>query len=252
MRKKLIIGNWKMNKNKYEILDFVNTFQNNINDDEIKCNYGFAPSSIYLSFLKEAFKKNNKVIISAQDAHYEEKGAFTGSNSWSQLKDIEVSFSIIGHSERREMFGDTDEVVNKKTKKLLEENIVPILCVGESLKEREANNADKIVKDQIELALKDVSKEQVKKLIIAYEPIWAIGTGKSATSKDAQDMCLAIRNKIKNLYDESISSKIIILYGGSVNEKNGKEYLTQNDIDGALVGGASLDAKLFIDLLKVI
>ncbi|MGL4616690.1 MAG: triose-phosphate isomerase [Mycoplasmoidaceae bacterium] len=252
MRKKLIIGNWKMNKTKKEILDFVKDFQKEIKNLNLKCDYGFAPSSIYLDFTKEAFKENNKVIISAQDAHFEDKGAFTGSNSWSQLKDIGIKYSIIGHSERREMFGDTNTVVNKKTTKLLQEKIVPILCVGESLEDRESGNANNVVTKQLELALIGIEENEIKNLVIAYEPIWAIGTGKSATSKDAEDMCREIRTKIKCLFGEEISDKIIILYGGSVNEKNGKEYLSQENIDGALVGGASLDAKLFVSLLKVV
>lgn len=252
MRKKLIIGNWKMNKTKSEILSFVKDFQNEIKNLDLNCDYGIAPSSIYLDFTKEAFKDNNKIIISAQDAHFEEKGAFTGSNSWSQIKDIGIKYSIIGHSERREMFGDNNTVVNKKTAKLLEEKIVPILCVGESLEDRESGKANDFVTQQLEMALIGIKENEIKDLVIAYEPIWAIGTGKSATSQDAEDMCAEIRNKIKCLYGEEIANKIIILYGGSVNEKNGKEYLSQNNIDGALVGGASLDAKLFVSLLKVV
>ncbi|MGL5246508.1 MAG: triose-phosphate isomerase [Mycoplasmoidaceae bacterium] len=252
MRKKLIIGNWKMNKTKKEILDFVKDFQNEIKNLNLNCDYGVAPSSIYLDFTKEAFKDNNKIIISAQDAHFEEKGAFTGANSWSQLKDIGIKYSIIGHSERREMFGDTNTVVNKKITKLLQEKIVPILCVGESLEDRESGNANNVVSKQLEMALIGIEEDKIKSLVIAYEPIWAIGTGKSATSQDAENMCCEIRTKIKCLFGEEIANKIIILYGGSVNDKNGKEYLSQENIDGALVGGASLDAKLFVSLLKVV
>ncbi|MGL4647715.1 MAG: triose-phosphate isomerase [Mycoplasmoidaceae bacterium] len=250
MRKKLIIGNWKMNKNHYETLDFVNVFSNNINEALVKCNYGVAPSSINLTFTKEAFKNHKKMLIVAQDAHYESHGAFTGNDSWSQLKDNGIVFSIIGHSERRQMFGDSDKLVNLKVKKLLEEKMVPILCIGESLKDREAKNHKAVVTKQLQLALKDVDHELVKKLVIAYEPIWAIGTGKSATSKDAQSMCKEIRTELKTLYDQDVANQVHILYGGSVNAKNGQEYLSQADIDGALVGGASLDPKTFIEILE--
>ncbi len=250
MNKKLIIGNWKMNKNEKEIKSFFDSFSKSKDLNSIKCEYGVAPTFLDLMYTKELFSKNKKMIIASQDAHFEKSGAFTGAVSYQQLKDHGINYSIIGHSERREYFNDTDEVINKKVITLIENDMVPILCVGENLKERSKKKHFKVVAKQLHYDLNNVNIEKAKNIVIAYEPIWAIGTGKSATSEDAIEMAKFIRQELKTLFNEEVAKEIKILYGGSVNDKNVKEYLSNEFVDGALVGGASLDASKFIELLK--
>ncbi len=250
MKKKLIIGNWKMNKNPIEIKEYINELKDEINKGDINCDFGIAPSSINIVLVKYLLKGFDNVIISSQDAHWDAKGAFTGNDSWSQIKECGINWSIIGHSERRQFFGETDETVNKKVKSLVDNDMIPILCVGELLNEREESKHFEIVSNQIEKAYSNIDSEKAMKIVIAYEPVWAIGTGKSASSQDAQEMCEFIRNKIRELYNDEVASETKILYGGSVNTTNVKEYLSNNDIDGALVGGASLIASDFMKLVR--
>lgn len=204
---------------------------------------------IHLPSLVEKAKDLN-IGIGAENAHAEDSGAFTGEVSVAMLQDLGVDYIIIGHSERREHFNETDETVNKKTHATLKNNIVPIVCVGETDAEREEGNHIERVESQVEKALLEVSVEDVEKVVIAYEPIWAIGTGKSATSDDANEMCGTVRKKIASLYSDDVANKVRVQYGGSVKPANIKEYMAQEHIDGALVGGASLEAESFLELLE--
>ena len=228
MRKPIIAGNWKMHKTIAEA---------------VIC----APFTL-LKDLKQATKGTN-IKIGAQNMHFEEKGAFTGEISPLMLKELDMDYVVIGHSERRQYFNETDETVNKKVLKALEVGIDPILCVGETLEEREAGNTKDVCKVQVEKALENVSKEDLAKVVIAYEPVWAIGTGKTATSEDANDVIAYIREVVANLYGE-LANEVRIQYGGSVKPSNVAEIMNQSDIDGALVGGASLEANDYVELVN--
>ena len=194
--------------------------------------------------------QETNIHIGAQNVFYEKSGAYTGEVSPEMLKCINVEYVIIGHSERRQYFNETDETVNLKLKASLKEGLKPIVCVGETLEQKEANETEKIITNQVENALKGLTSEEVGTTIIAYEPIWAIGTGKTATSEDANESIKQIRNKIKELYGEETSEKVIILYGGSVKPENAKELFEMSDIDGGLVGGASLKVDSFSKIVN--
>jgi len=194
--------------------------------------------------------QDTKIKIGAQNMHWEEVGAYTGEISGKMLKVINVEYVIIGHSERRLLFGENDETVNKKVKAALNYNLKPIICVGETLKHKENGIANEIITNQTKLALEGLSGKQVKNIVIAYEPIWAIGTGKTATSEDANNSIKQIRNQIKQLYGEEVSENVSILYGGSVKASNAKELFKMSDIDGALVGGASLSVSEFKNIIN--
>lgn len=246
MRKPIIAGNWKMHKTIAEALDFVNAVKDRVNNDNVEAVI-CAPFTL-LKDLKEATKGTN-IKIGAQNMHFEEKGAFTGEISPLMLKELDMDYVVIGHSERRQYFNETNETVNKKVLKALEVGIDPILCVGETLEEREAGNTKDVCKVQVEKALENVSKEDLAKVVIAYEPVWAIGTGKTATSEDANDVIAYIREVVANLYGE-LANEVRIQYGGSVKPSNVAEIMNQSDIDGALVGGASLEANDYVDLVN--
>ena len=246
MRKPIIAGNWKMHKTIAEALEFVNEVKDRVNNDKVEAVI-CAPFTL-LKDLKQATKGTN-IKIGAQNMHFEEKGAFTGEISPLMLKELDMDYVVIGHSERRQYFNETDETVNKKVLKALEVGIDPILCVGETLEEREAGNTKDVCKVQVEKALENVSKEDLAKVVIAYEPIWAIGTGKTATSEDANDVIAYIREVVANLYGE-LANEVRIQYGGSVKPSNVAEIMNQSDIDGALVGGASLEANDYVELVN--
>ena len=246
MRKPIIAGNWKMHKTIAEALEFVNDIKDRVNNDKVEAVI-CAPFTL-LKDLKEA-TKGTSIKVGAQNMHFEEKGAFTGEISPLMLKELDMDYVIIGHSERRQYFNETNETVNKKVLKALEVGIDPILCVGETLEEREAGNTKDICKVQVEKALENVSKEDIAKVVIAYEPIWAIGTGKTATSEDANDVIAYIRQVVANLYGD-LANEVRIQYGGSVKPSNVGEIMNQSDIDGALVGGASLEANDYIQLVN--
>ena len=246
MRKPIIAGNWKMHKTIAEALEFVNEVKDRVNNDKVEAVI-CAPFTL-LKDLKQATKGTN-IKIGAQNMHFEEKGAFTGEISPLMLKELDMDYVVIGHSERRQYFNETDETVNKKVLKALEVGIDPILCVGETLEEREAGNTKDVCKVQVEKALENVSKEDLAKVVIAYEPVWAIGTGKTATSEDANDVIAYIREVVANLYGE-LANEVRIQYGGSVKPSNVAEIMNQSDIDGALVGGASLEANDYIQLVN--
>lgn len=246
MRKLIIAGNWKMHKTIAEALEFVNEVKDRVNNDKVEAVI-CAPFTL-LKDLKQATKGTN-IKIGAQNMHFEEKGAFTGEISPLMLKELDMDYVVIGHSERRQYFNETDETVNKKVLKALEVGIDPILCVGETLEEREAGNTKDVCKVQVEKALENVSKEDLAKVVIAYEPVWAIGTGKTATSEDANDVIAYIREVVANLYGE-LANEVRIQYGGSVKPSNVAEIMNQSDIDGALVGGASLEANDYVELVN--
>ena len=246
MRKPIIAGNWKMHKTIAEALEFVNEVKDRVNNDKVEAVI-CAPFTL-LKDLKQATKGTN-IKIGAQNMHFEEKGAFTGEISPLMLKELDMDYVVIGHSERRQYFNETDETVNKKVLKAVEVGIDPILCVGETLEEREAGNTKDVCKVQVEKALENVSKEDLAKVVIAYEPVWAIGTGKTATSEDANDVIAYIREVVANLYGE-LANEVRIQYGGSVKPSNVAEIMNQSDIDGALVGGASLEANDYVELVN--
>lgn len=237
MRKKIIAGNWKMNYTATQGEDFVLSIIDRINTDLV--DVVICPSFTALDRISKVLD-SKKVALGAQNVYYETKGAYTGETSVDMLHALNVSYCIVGHSERRSLFNETDEDVNKKAKKLLEVGIKPIICVGESLEERNANTHYSKIENQIKIGLKDITADQIKNVVIAYEPIWAIGTGVTATSAQAEEICKYIRKVISDTYNESVADNIKIQYGGSVNAKNASELLNMDDIDGALVGGASL------------
>lgn len=245
MRTPIIAGNWKMNKTISEGVAFLNEVKGKTegNAEVLIC----APFTL-LKDLKEATKGTN-IKIGAQNMHYENSGAFTGEVAPSNLVELGIDYVIIGHSERREYFNETDETCNKKVLKAIEVGINPILCCGETLEERESGKTLDKVENQIVKGLADVKSEDLEKVVIAYEPIWAIGTGKTATSEQANEVISEIRKVVKGMYGD-LAEKVRIQYGGSVKPSNVAEIMGQSDIDGALVGGASLNPTDFLGLLK--
>lgn len=239
MRRKIIAGNWKMNKTPSEAVALVNELKDLVKNDEVDVVY--CVPAIDIVPVVEAVKGTN-VKVGAENMYFEESGAYTGEISAAMLKDAGVEYVIIGHSERRDYFKEDDVLLNKKVKKTIEAGITPILCCGETLEQREMGIAVDFIRIQIKSDLKDVAAADVAKLVIAYEPIWAIGTGKTATSDQAEEICKAVRDCIREMYDDATAEKVRIQYGGSVNAGNAAELFTKPNIDGALVGGASLKA----------
>lgn len=237
MRKKIIAGNWKMNKTPAEAVELAKMLKDKVNTDEK--DVVFCVPAIDIIPVGEVLKGTN-IALGAENVYFEESGAYTGEISPLMLKEAGVKYVIIGHSERREYFGETDETVNKKVKKVIEHGMIPIMCCGETLTQREMDITIEHIRIQIKKGLYGLSASDAEKVVIAYEPIWAIGTGKTATSQQAQEVCAAIRQVIKEIYGEATAEKIRIQYGGSVNGKNAAELFAMNDIDGGLVGGASL------------
>ncbi len=237
MRKKIIAGNWKMNKTPAEAVELAKMLKDKVNTDEK--DVVFCVPAIDIIPVGEVLKGTN-IALGAENVYFEESGAYTGEISPLMLKEAGVKYVIIGHSERREYFGETDETVNKKVKKVLEHGMIPIMCCGETLTQREINITIEHIRIQIKKGLYGLSASDAEKVVLAYEPIWAIGTGKTATSQQAQEVCAAIRQVVKEIYGEATAEKIRIQYGGSVNGKNAAELFAMNDIDGGLVGGASL------------
>ncbi len=247
MGKYIIAGNWKMNKLPSETYDFVKEIENATKGAscEVVCCTPFVN-------LTEAVRaaKGTHVKIGAENLHFEDSGAFTGEVSADMLKDIGVDYVIIGHSERRQYFAETDETVNKKTVKALSKGLIPIVCVGESLEQREAGITMDIIAIQIKKAFAGISAADAKKVVIAYEPIWAIGTGKTATADQAEEVCKGIRDIIGQLYCPNCAKEFTIQYGGSMNASNAAELLAKPDIDGGLIGGASLSAEKFAPIVE--
>ncbi len=240
MRKKIVAGNWKMNMTPAKAVELINSLKNEINTTDV--DVVVCPPFVCLPAVLDAVKGTN-IAVGAQNMHFEENGAYTGEIAPSMLAELGVKYVIIGHSERRQYFAETDVTVNKKVLKAIEHNLVPILCVGESLEEREQGITIDLVRLQTKVALKDVKAEDAKKVVIAYEPIWAIGTGKTATSAQAEEVCKAIREVVAEVYGQEVADEVRVQYGGSVNAGNANELFNMGNIDGGLVGGASLKAE---------
>ncbi|MGC6175933.1 triose-phosphate isomerase [Lacrimispora sp. 38-1] len=236
-RKKIIAGNWKMNMTPTEAVELVNTLKPLVANDEV--DVVFCVPAIDIIPAMEAAKGSN-INIGAENMYFEDKGAYTGEISPAMLKDAGVKYVVIGHSERREYFAETDETVNKKAIKAFEYGITPIICCGESLTQREQGITIDWIRQQIKIAFLNIPAENAAKAVIAYEPIWAIGTGRVATTEQAQEVCQSIRSCIAEIYDEATADAIRIQYGGSVSAGSAPELFAQPDIDGGLVGGASL------------
>ena len=247
MRRKVIAGNWKMNMLPNEAIEYIQAFEQMVKDAKAEVILCVPYTDLFYCLLNA---QGTNIKIGAQNMHFAETGAYTGEVSGKMLKSIGVEYVIIGHSERRQYYGETDESVNKKLKAAFECELKPIVCVGETLEEREAGKTEEIITTQTRLALDGLSKEQVKNTIIAYEPIWAIGTGKTATSEDANNSIKSIREEIKRIYGEDVSEEVIIQYGGSVKSSNAKELFSTSDIDGGLVGGASLKPEEFSKIVN--
>ncbi|NGP76819.1 triose-phosphate isomerase [Balneolaceae bacterium YR4-1] len=250
MRRYLIAGNWKMNcgpGRTSELLQGIKELSPQIPEavDVLVC-----PPEISLTTASEVLNDYD-VYLGAQNVHYEDEGAFTGEVSTGMLKEVGCSYVIIGHSERREYFGETDKTVNAKVIKALLDDLKPVLCVGESLAQRKKEVHKKMVKKQVQAALNSVKENNVSDVVIAYEPIWAIGTGETATPEQAQEMHEMIRSVLSELYDEDAADAIRILYGGSMKPHNAEELLSQPDVDGGLIGGASLKADSFTDIINI-
>ena len=238
-RKKIIAGNWKMNMTPSQAVELINTLKPLVANDEV--DVLLCVPAIDIIPAMEAAKGSN-IMIGAENMYFEEKGAFTGEISPAMLDDAGVKYVIIGHSERREYFAETDETVNKKVLKAFEHGITPIICCGETLTQREQGVTIDFIRQQIKIAFLNVTAAQAATAVIAYEPIWAIGTGKVATTEQAQEVCKAIRECIAEIYDDATAAAIRIQYGGSVNAGNAAELFAKPDIDGGLIGGAALKA----------
>ena len=247
MRRKVIAGNWKMNMLPDETIKFIEEFAPLVKDTKNEVILCVPYTDLFYALLNV---QGTNIKIGAQNMHFEEKGAYTGEISPQMLKSINVEYVIIGHSERRQYYNETDETVNKKIKAAFNVGLKPIVCVGETLEERESGKTAEIITNQTKLALEGLTNEQVENTIIAYEPIWAIGTGKTATSEDANNSIKEIRNKISEIYGQNTASRVIIQYGGSVKSSNAKELFSTSDIDGGLVGGASLKAEEFSKIVN--
>lgn len=248
MRKPIIAGNWKMFKTRDEALAFIYKVNEQVPAQEIVDSVICAPFTVLRCLVK---RQGENLRIGAQNMHYEEQGAFTGEIAPNMLTSLGVEYVIIGHSERRAMFNETDEAINKKLHAAFNHDLTPILCVGEHLEERESGQTEQLLHSQLEQDLKDLTAEQVKRLVIAYEPIWAIGTGRTATNEVAEETCAYIRSVVKELYDEETSEQVRIQYGGSVKVNNIEGLMAMPNIDGALIGGASLNPDDFIFFTNV-
>ncbi len=249
MRKKVIAGNWKMHKDLSESQSLITKLTNALSKEEVKCDVIICPPFTSLSEAA-GLVKNTKVKLGAQNMHFEGRGAFTGEVSAAMLKSVGCEYVILGHSERRAIFGESDETINKKIKKALDSGLRPIFCIGETLQERESGIMNDVIKRQITEGLHQVSKGEMEQTIIAYEPVWAIGTGVTATPDQAQEVHVYVRKLIAEIFGDDTAEKLIIQYGGSVKPNNAAELLSQNDIDGALVGGACLEADSFMNIIK--
>jgi len=247
MRRKVIAGNWKMNMLPNEAINYIQAFETMVKDSKAEIILCVPYTDLFYCLMNA---QGTNIKIGAQNMHFESNGAYTGEISGKMLKAIGVEYVIIGHSERRQYYNETDETVNKKIKAAFENELKPIVCVGETLEQREAGKTESVITSQTRLALDGLTNEQVKRTIIAYEPIWAIGTGKTATSEDANNSIKAIRAEIKRLYGEEVSEEVIIQYGGSVKSSNAKELFSTSDIDGGLVGGASLKPDEFSKIVN--
>ena len=249
MRKMVIAGNWKMHNDLNETVNLISGIKNLLEESELKCDVIVAPPFTSLE-TASTLVKDSPIKLSAQNMHFEDKGAFTGEISNSMLKSVGCEYVILGHSERRSIFGESNEIINKKIVKALSVGLKPIFCVGETLEERENNVTEKVIEEQIRKGLENVSETDLSNVIVAYEPVWAIGTGKVASPEQAQDVHKFIRDLISKMYNSNIAENLTIQYGGSVKPDNAAGLLSKPDIDGALVGGACLVAESFVGIIK--
>lgn len=250
MRKKFIAGNWKMNTNYKDSHDLAEQIKGGLTEfDYENADVVLCPPFTSLSIVNDVIV-DSPVMLGAQNVFYEDDGAYTGEISAGMLRAVGCNYVIVGHSERRQYFGETNDIINKKVLKALGYEINPILCVGETLEERDGERQEDVVGKQVRECIANLNAPDIEKVIIAYEPVWAIGTGVNATSEQANDMHKFIRGIITELYDEKTSSKVRILYGGSMKPSNSKELLSQSDIDGGLIGGASLEAGSFTEIIR--
>ncbi len=244
MRKPIIVGNWKMNKTCKEAVAFVEAIEPKLHN---AADYGVgAPYTA----LKDCTNAAKNLIIAAENCHFEDAGAYTGEISVPMLEELNVTHCIIGHSERRQMFNETDDSVNKKVKRLLTAKITPIVCIGETEAEFDAGKTEEVIRSQLTGGLANLEASDVATLVVAYEPIWAIGTGKSATKEIAQNCCYIVRDQVRAMYGDDAANKVRVQYGGSVKPDNIKEYMAMEDIDGALIGGASLKVDSFEEIIN--
>ncbi|GMU95056.1 triose-phosphate isomerase [Ignavibacterium album] len=249
MRKKIIAGNWKMNNDLQQSIFLIEELKTKLLNKSLNSDVIICPPFTSLSEAKKLIE-GSVIKLGAQNMFYEDSGAYTGEISASMLKSVGCEYVILGHSERRTIFGEKDEMINKKIRKALSQKLKPIFCVGETLEEREKDITEKVIKKQIEKGLIDVTPDEILDVIIAYEPVWAIGTGRTATPQQAQEVHHFIRKLLANMYSKDFANLITIQYGGSVKPENAKELLSQKDIDGALVGGACLKADSFIGIIE--
>jgi len=250
MRKPFVAGNWKMNMDSHTGVDLAKAVASGAADlAGSSVTVAVIPSFVYLPAVGQAVSSSG-VAIGAQDVYFEEKGAFTGEISPAMLKDVGCAYVLCGHSERRHVIGESDELINKKMLASLAGGLLPILCVGELLEERDASQTEQVVERQIRAGLAGLDAEKMAAVTIAYEPVWAIGTGRTATRQQAQEVHAFIRKLLAEMYDEALAAEIRILYGGSVKPDNAKELMSETDVDGALVGGASLKADAFVQIIQ--
>ena len=249
MRKKIIAANWKMNMTQGEAAAFVSTFLLEVSESR-EVEIVIVPPFTAIGAVNAALENAQHVKVGAQNMHWERAGAFTGEISPAMLRDLFVRYVVLGHSERRTLFGETDEIVNRKVRAAHEATLRPILCVGESLDQREAGEVEKVLTTQLKGSLAGAGAKELQETVIAYEPVWAIGTGKTATAEQAQEAHAFIRNVLAEIADEATADKIRIQYGGSVKPDNARQLMSQPDIDGALVGGASLDPRSFAQIVR--
>ena len=247
-RKPIIAGNWKMNKSLEEAVEFVKEVQDKLPDASVVESVIGAPALFLPTMIQT--RTNDQLVIAAQNCYTEDAGAFTGEISPKSLVEVGVQYVIIGHSERREYFNESNQFINEKAKAIFRNGMLPIICCGESLEQRESGETEPWIKEQITEALAGLNADQVKQLVIAYEPIWTIGTGKSSSAELANETCGFIRSVVEELYSQDVANAVRIQYGGSVKPDNIAQYLSEEHIDGALVGGASLEPTSFIQLLE--
>lgn len=250
MRRFLIAGNWKMNCGPYDAAELLEGLKNKKSEVDENVDVLVCPPFLSIG-MSVNYLHDTDIQVGAQNLHFEENGAFTGEISASMIVESGCNYVIIGHSERRQYFGETDETVNMRTHKAIEHKLAPIVCVGESLDQRKADEHFDLVKQQIIAALDEISEEEAMDVVIAYEPIWAIGTGETASPEQAQEMHQHIRNILSEIYNQDVADQINILYGGSMKPANAHELLSQTDVDGGLIGGASLDADSFSEIITI-
>ncbi|HOJ18698.1 MAG: triose-phosphate isomerase [Ignavibacteriales bacterium] len=249
MRKKVIAGNWKMNMDLSESINLISGLKSALKEKKLNCNVVICPPYISLDTARELVKESD-IELGAQNMYFEDSGAYTGEISAEMLKSVGCKFVILGHSERRTIFGETDELINKKVHKAILSKLIPIFCFGETLEERESNRTFDVVKKQVVEGLKGVLHSQMESIILAYEPVWAIGTGKTATPDQAEEVHKFVRNLLEEMYNKETADGVVIQYGGSVKPDNAYELLHMPNIDGALVGGACLKAESFVKIIE--